>query len=106
MAILAAMILLIKTIVFRRLFDGDNLAGFSSSLHCSSGNPVDELISKLESGFYSQDACLLRKYQRKALKAKAKYERSRYYHNLLKEIIVSRQVRFCNFAIYLTFQLT
>ena len=80
-------------ILFRCLFSGGNLTAFASACSLNpSGNPVDNFIAKLESGYYSKEACSLRKCQRKAVKAKANFEKSRYYHELLKEVVVSRQV--------------
>ncbi|XP_076819040.1 nuclear factor related to kappa-B-binding protein-like isoform X2 [Clavelina lepadiformis] len=78
-----------KNDTVRTLLSGGNLSAFLTD--DSSGNPLDEMIEKMENGYFSPETYQVRKGQRRSLKAKQKFSMAQYYHELLKEIIVSRQ---------------
>jgi len=75
------------------LLSGENLAAFDNICTLTpSGNPINEMAVKLSKGHYSAEAYQLRRCHTKANKAKQRLLKHQYYHSLLKEVIVSRQV--------------
>ncbi|XP_078493461.1 nuclear factor related to kappa-B-binding protein [Ciona intestinalis] len=85
-----------RTETVRLLLTGDDLSQFPE-LNTGSGNPLSMFVDKLNDGYFTPNAYRLRKSYKRAIKAKSMLSKHQYYHQLLKNIVVSRQ---CHLAVH------
>nr|CAB3264310.1 NFRKB nuclear factor related to kappa-B-binding protein [Phallusia mammillata] len=84
-----------KTI--RMLLSGEDLVAFPElNSQQVSHNPLNQFVEQMKTGFHNPMAYQHRRRLDKIKKIKHKLQKHRYYHQLLKEVIVSRQ---CHLAV-------
>uniref|UniRef100_H2Y5W8 Nuclear factor related to kappa-B-binding protein winged helix-like domain-containing protein n=1 Tax=Ciona savignyi TaxID=51511 RepID=H2Y5W8_CIOSA len=79
-----------RTETVRLLLSGGNLSSFSE-LSSSHPNPVAEFARKVSTGYFTPEVYRLRERYNRCRRSKMIFLKHRYFHQILREVVVSRQ---------------